>query len=454
MKKLLFIAFTICSVSYGAFAQKLLLDRVIATVGGEIILLSEVEEQFSYMKSQRAELGDEAKCMILDNLMLNSLLLNQSKRDSVLVTDEEVEQELTARVDQILSQMNNDIKQFEEYYGQTVSEVKEQFRDDLRNRKQIEKMRAKITEGMTVTPSEVKAYFADIPRDSLPYFNSEVEISEVVVTPKANELQKKITSDKLADLRSRIEKGESFATLAEKFSDDPMSARVGGDLGWAKRGTFVPAFEANAYRLEPNEISQVFESEFGFHIIQLLERRGNTIHARHILMKPEITQADLDEAKVTLDTVRAKINSKKLTFSQAVKEHSDKAAQSYHNDGRTVNPGSGNTFFETRDLDPDIYFATESMKINDISKPIEGHTSFDETQYRLIKLVSRTEPHKANLKQDYNKIQQATLETKKNKYVNDWLMQKVSGTFITVDPELRKKCPNVERWLEKGEKIK
>lgn len=454
LRKSIIIALTFLGIINAVFSQKQLLDRVVATVGGEIILLSEIEEQYSYMKSQRPEIAADTRCMILDNLMLNALLLNQSKRDSVLVTDEEVEQELTARVDQILSQMNNDIAQFESYYGQTVAEVKEQFREDLRNRKQTEKMRAKITEGMTVTPSEVQDYFSQIPRDSLPYFNSEVEISEIVITPKPNDLQKKITSDKLKDIRERIIKGESFATLAEKFSDDPMSARVGGDLGWAKRGTFVPAFEAAAYRLEPNDISEVFESEFGFHIVQLLERRGNSIHARHILLKPEVTQGDLDAVKAKLDSVRQKINDKKITFSQAVKDYSDKTAQSYHNDGRMVNQGSGNTFFETRDLEPDIYFATESMKIGELSKPIETVTSFNETQYRVIKLISRTEPHKANLRQDYNRIQQATLDSKKNKYINDWLLQKVSGTYITVDTELKASCPNVNRWLLNDSKIK
>jgi peptidyl-prolyl cis-trans isomerase SurA len=454
MKKIGFILIALFALMNGAFAQKQLLDRVISTVGGEIILLSEVEEQYSYMKSQRPEIEGDAKCMILDNLVLNALLLNQSKRDSVIVGDEEVEQELTARVDQILGQMNNDVSQFEAYYGQTVTEVKSQFRDDLRNRKQIERMRAKITEGMTVTPSEVQAYFKSIPKDSLPYFNSEVEISEILATPKANDLQKKITSDKLGDLRTRIEKGESFATLAEKFSEDPGSGRLGGDLGWAKRGTFVPAFEANAYRLAPNEISPVFESEFGFHIIQLLERRGNSIHARHILIKPEITAADFDLVKRKLDSVRTLINDKKITFSQAVKDYSDKTAQSYHNDGRMVNPNSGNTFFETRDLDPDIYFATESMKLTEISKPIEVRTQMGEVQYRLAKLITRTEPHRANLLQDYNKIQQATLEAKKSKFVNDWLLQKVSGTYMTVEEDLKKACPSIDRWLAKSDKIK
>lgn len=454
MKKLSFLIALFTVALSSAFAQKQVLDRVVATVGGEIILLSDIEDQFSYMKSQNADLKEDVKCMILDNLMLNSLLLNQAKRDSVVVTDEEVEQEMTARVEQILTQMNNDVNQFETYYGQTVAEVKAQFRDDLRNKKQIERMRAKITEGMTVTPSEVQAYFSSVPKDSLPYFNSEVELSEIVITPKANSFQKKLTAEKLADLRSRIEKGESFATLAEKFSDDPSSARVGGDLGWAKRGTFVTAFEGAAYKLEPNEISPVFESEFGFHIIQLLERRGNTIHARHILIKPEITPDDLTKAKNTLDSIRKEIIAGKLTFSRAVKDFSDKTAQSYHNDGRMVNQGSGNTFFETRDLDPDVYFATESMKINDISKPIETQTPFGETQFRIVRLNSRSEPHKANLKQDYNKVQQATLEAKKNRYINEWLLKKVGGTYMTIDDTYSKNCPNLQRWIEKSEKLK
>lgn len=453
MKKTICIFLLICC-SGKAFAQKQLLDRVVATVGGEIILHSDVEEQFSYLKSQQPELPENARCLIIDNLMLNALLLNQSKRDSLIVGEEEVEQELNARVDQILSQMNNDVNQFESYYGQTVAQVKEQFRDDLRNKKQIEKMRSKITEGMTVTPSEVTAFFKSMPRDSLPYFNSEVEISEILISPKANDLQKKITAAKLNDLRERIIKGESFADLAEKFSDDPMSGRAGGDLGWAKRGTFVPVFEGVAYKLEPNEISQVFESEYGFHFIQLLERRGNSIHARHILIKPEITQQDLDVVKSKLDSIRIRITNGKETFSQAVKAYSDKNAQSYHNDGRMVNPASGNTFFETRELDPDIYFATESMKIGEVSKPIESRTSFGETQFRIVKLISRTDPHRANLKQDYNKIQQATLESKKNTYVNDWLLKKVSGTYITVDPAIRSSCKNIEHWLTGTESIK
>ena len=447
MNKILITLFTLMSLS--VFGQKQLLDKVVCTVGGETILLSEVEDQFSYMKSQRGakeELPANARCLILDNLLLNALLVNQSKVDSVLVTNEEVEAELGTRIDQILGQMNNDIAQFESYYGQTVAQVKEQFRDDLRSKKQAERMRAKITEGVTVTPSEVQAFFKKIPKDSLPYFNSEVEISEIVMIPKVNETQRKIARDKLEDIRQRILKGENFATLAEKYSQDPSSGRVGGDLGWAKRGTFVPAFEAVAYRLQPNEKSELVESEFGFHFIELLERRGNSIHTRHILIKPEITENDKVLAKAKLDSVKQQLSDKKLNYSRGVKDFSDKSVQSYHNDGRMVNPASGNTFFETGDLDPDIYFATESMKVGDYSKVIEFQTPFGESHYRIVRLNSRTDPHKANLKQDYNKIQQAAIDAKKSKYTNDWLLKKVSGTYMMMDPKVETDCPNVTKW--------
>jgi peptidyl-prolyl cis-trans isomerase SurA len=450
MKKIFLAVFILFTTQI--FAQKELLDKIICNVGSETILLSEVEEQLSYMKSQSNEaLPPNARCLVLDNLMLNALLVNQSKVDSVLVAEEEVESDLNARIDQILTQMNNDMSQFESYYGQTISEVKEQFREDLRSKKQAERMRAKITENITVTPSEVQAFFQKIPYDSLPYFNSEVEISEIVMMPKVNDLQRKIARDKLENIRRRIVDGENFATLAEKFSQDPGSGRVGGDLGWAKRGTFVPAFEAMAYRLQPKELGEIIESEFGFHLIELLERRGNTIHTRHILIKPEISSEDLEKAKNRLDSVRNELSKGKLTFSRAVKDFSDKNVQSYHNDGRMVNPASGNTFFETGDLDPDIYFATESMKIGEISKVIEFETPFGEKQYRIVKLNARTNPHKANLKEDYNKIQKAAIDLKKNKYTNDWLLKKVKDTYIVIDKNVEAECPEVTKWTKQGD---
>lgn len=425
-------------------AQREVIDKVVATIGGELVLLSEVEEQFALMEAQNGVLPKDARCIILDQLMANKLLLNQSKLDSIEVSDAEVEEQLDARIERILSFMNNDVSQFEDYYGQTINEVKEQFREDLRNQLLIERMRGQVIASVSVTPSEVKAFFESIPRDSLPYFNSEVEVGEIVFKPIVNLEERQNAVTLLEDLKQQVEAGADFAELAAKHSDDG-SARAGGDLGWAKRGRYVPEFEAEAFKLEPNEISPVVESEFGFHIIQMMERRGNSIRVRHILIKPEITDTDLDLAKAHLDSVRQLILLDSMTFSQAVKQFSDKNVQSFNNDGRMVNAATGNTFFETGDLDPDIYFTIDTMEAGSVSAPFEFRDPTGEIYFRIVQLQSRTAPHKANLKQDYSKIQQAAIDSKKNEFISDWIAKKVESTYIKLD-QMYNACPNLDKW--------
>jgi peptidyl-prolyl cis-trans isomerase SurA len=302
---------------------------------------------------------------------------------------------------------------------------------------------------VTVTPSEVREFFKKIPKDSLPYFNQEVEIAEIVFKTKANDVEKNKAKTQLAGLREQIVSGKTpFEDLAKKYSQDPGSGREGGDLGWAKRGKFVPEFEAQAFKLDEGQISQVFESEFGYHILQLIERRGNTIHCRHILIKPEITDEDLVKAKTTLDSVRRLIMKDSMSFSYAVKQFGDKGTQSFHNDGRMTNPASGNNTFETRDLDPDTYFSIDSMKVSSITAPLEVIQPSGEKYYRLVKLISKSSPHKANLLQDYNKIQSATIEQKKNESLIKWIEEKSKNTFIKVDAMYRN-CPNLEKWGKK-----
>ncbi len=423
-----------------------IIDKVLGTVGGEVILLSEVEEQFALLKQQKGELDDGERCFIMESLIASKLLLNQSKLDSIEVTEAEVDQQLDARIQNILAYMNNDVSQFEAYYGQSVNEVKEGFREDLRNRLLTERMRASVIGDASVTPSEVKSFFARIPYDSLPYFNSEVEIGEIVYLPKVNPTQKAISLKKLEDLRKRIvEDGEDFAELAKVFSDDPGSARVGGDLGMQQRGTFVPEFEATAYALEKNEISEIIETEFGFHLLQLLERRGNNIHIRHILVKPEITNDDLLLAQHRLDSVRTLLEADSISFSAAVKRFSDENEQSYNNDGSMLNPQTGTTFFEIGDLDPDIYFTIDTMEVGGYSSPIAFEKQGGAKAYRMILLKTQTEPHKASLDRDYSKIKMATLEEKKNKFIGDWVMDKMGSTYIHFDKSYDT-CPNLQVW--------
>lgn len=448
MKKSIIIAFACLFLAQVGFSQKVVIDKVIAKVGSELVLLSELEEQRAYIESQQGGLPPDAKCNILSQILSQKLLLNQSKLDSIEVGEDEVETQMNARFDQILQYMGGDIAQFEAFYGQSIPQAKESMRVEMKNQLLTDRMRSQVLNSVNSTPSDVKEFFARIPVDSLPYFNSEVEIREIVIAPKVNEEEDRKAKELLESIRVRImEGGEDFADLARKFSDDPGSGRQGGNLGMTKRGSFVPEFEAAAYNLEENEIAKVIKSEFGYHLIQLLERRGNSINTRHILIKPEITQADLDLTVQLLDSVRLLVAGDSMTYSRAVKQFSSDKVQSYNNDGLLVNPQSGNAIFEIGDLEPDIYFTIDTMEVGDISSPIEYLDPRGEKLFKIILLQSRTDPHKASLSLDYAKIQKAAINEKKSLYIADWIDGKIGATFIDVDKEYRD-CGPLQKWLK------
>ena len=449
-----FLLLAVSSLAFTALhaqaPKKELIDKVIARVGDEYILLSDVEEQYASTKDSRGSVPDNFKCLSLDQIMVGKLLVNQAKIDSIYPKDEEVDQQLNARVDKILDYMGGNVEQFITYYNLTPESMKASMRDDMKDQIMGDKMRAKILEGLTVTPAEVKTFFANIPKDSLPYFNQEVELAEIVRKPKANEAQRSIARERLEKIRAEIVDGKKdFAELAKKFSQDPGSGKEGGDLGWAKRGKFVPEFEAQAFKLDEGQISDVFETEFGFHLMKLIERRGNAVHARHILIRPEIVEEDYVHTKAVLDSVRKAIASDSLNFSVAVKLFGDKNTQSFHNDGRLANPQNGTNTFETRELDPDTYFAIDSMKVGNISGPIEVTSPNGEKYYRCVKLISKTSPHKASIATDYNKIQAAALEQKKNKTLGNWIQNKNQATFIAID-KMYDNCANLDKWRKKA----
>lgn len=432
-----------------AQGDKAVIDRVVATVGGEIILLSEVQEQYAYAKQQQQEanLPDAYRCEVLQNLIVQKLLVNQAKLDSVEVKDEEVETQLNARIDRLMLYFNQDPKAIEEFYGQTIDQIKDQTRNDMRNQLLADRMQGQITSKATITPSEVQRFFSNIPKDSLPYFNAEVEIREIVYKPKVSAAEREKARTTIEELRKRIvEDGEDFSGLARKYSDDPGSATSGGDLGWQKRGTFVPEFEAMAYKLDKNQVSAVVETEFGFHVIQLIERRGNLIHCRHILIKPEISDNDIDAAKAKLDSIRQLIVDGKMTFSEAVKRFGDKNQQSFSNDGRVANPRTGNTFFEVTDLETTVFFAIDGKKEGDIAEPFQFKGPDGADMFRLVQLVSRSKPHQADLKQDYGKIQLAALEQKKASYTEKWVLEKLRNTYLSVS-DMFLACPNLQEML-------
>jgi len=427
--------------------QALILDKVIAKVGSEIVLLSEVEEQYAYAAQQTGTDSPEFKCQILESVIGQKLIVHQAKLDSVLVTNEEVELQLDQRLESVLRQMNGDEAFFEEYYKMTPNEMKDNLRDQQKQQMLAERMQAGLMADITVTPKEVVAFYESIPVDSLPYLNSEVEIGELVYEPKVNDEERDIAIKKAEDLREQLENGADFASLATKHSSDPGSAAQGGKLGFARRGSYVPDFEAAAFSLAKDEISEVVETEYGFHIIQMLERRGNNISLRHILITPTITQADLDLAKEELDSIRSNILAEKISFAKAVSMFSSESSMSKNNSGRMVNPATGNTFFETKDLPTDIYFEIESLGLEEISEPLEFKTQRGVTQYRIVQLQSQTNPHRASLEEDYSKIQGYARESKKQEFFYNWINSKMKDTFIEISPEY-KGCPTISMFAK------
>ncbi len=456
MKKMLVILpvtiFLLLSADRVWAQDPITLDKIVAKVGGEVIFHSDVEEQMAMMRERKSTPGKNEQCLILESLMAQSLLVHYAKIDSVEVTDDEVESEIDARMNQILGYMNNDRKLFQEVYGQTVSEMREQVKEDMLRKLLGDRMQGEIMNKVEVTPAEVVVFFGRIPKDSLPYFNAEVEIAEIVVFPQINEQERNNALEKMTKVKLALVQGEDFAALAKKYSEDG-SAKDGGDLGWTTRGSFVPEFEATAFQLEINQTSDIIETEFGYHIIQLLERRGNSIHTRHILVRPKITDADLQLARTKLDSITKLVVLDSISFADAVRRVGDKRVQSFSNNGRIINPKSNNTFFETADVDSEIFFSIDTLDLWEISPPIEYRTPQGDYIYKVVQLQGRTPPHQASLKLDYSRIQEAARESKRNEVFSNWVDKHIPDTYIMLDPQYRD-CPNIDRWQAKWMSVK
>jgi len=431
----------------GVNAQAYLLDKVVAKVGSEFVLLSDIEDQYAYAKSQDPSLGDDIKCTILDNIVAQKMIVYQAKLDSVEVSDAEVNSQLDFRFDNILRQMNGDEEFFKEYYGASILEMKERYREDQKQQILAERMQSQLINSVRVTPQEVQDFYDQIPADSLPYLDSEVELGEITVKPQVNEEEKLKAKTQLEELRASIMSGEqTFEAMAIKFSMDQGSGARGGDLGFAKRGSYVPEFEATVYGLEKDEVSEVIETEFGYHIIKMLERRGNSIRAKHILIKPKLTDADFQNAKDLLDSVKNLIKIDSLTFEKAVKRYSFEKAESYNNNGRMKNRNTGNTFFQTDQLDPDVYLEIIDLNVGELSNIIEYKDYSGETMFRIVKLQNMTRPHKANLAQDYDKIKRFAKESKKAEYFQSWVTEKKAVTFVKIMDDSFKNCTQLEGY--------
>ena len=431
-------------LSNNLLAQKVI-DEIVAIIGDEIVLASDIETQYNQYISQGFTNRTEIRCQIAEDLLYQKLLLNQAKIDSLNVSEQEIEGELDKRIRYFISQVGSKEK-LEDFYGKSIVQIKSEFRSLIKDQLLSQKMQLGITADVKVTPSEVKSYFSTLTKDSIPTIEAEIEISQIVIKPEVSEKEKQNVISKLESFKERVQKGENFKVLATLYSDDPGSAKNGGELGFVGRGDLVPAFEAAAYKLKGDEISKIIKSEFGYHIIQLIERRGEQINVRHILLKPKVSSTQLMETKKEIDEISSKILAGEITFEKAAIEFSDD--ESKNNEGLLINSNSGSSMFLMQDLDPSLYFIIEKMQEGEVSAPVIMQTSQGEKAYRLIKLRKKNSAHTANLTNDYDKIQNAALSGKKQETINNWLKEKIIKTYIKVEKNLQN-CTFDYNWNKK-----
>ncbi len=424
------------------------IDQVIAVVGGNIILESEVEAQYMQYKMEYGNVSsqsDEIKCSLFETMLYQKLLLNQAELDSVEVSDAQVEQEMDRRLRHYISMIGSPEK-FEEYYQKSIIEFKEELREQVRELIRVEDVQRTITANVTVTPSEVRSFFRKIPSDSLPLINSEVEMAQVVKLPPINYEETEKVKNKLREFRLRVINGETFATLAILYSEDPGSAKNGGELGLFGRGEMFPAFEAAAFTLKSGEVSDIVETEAGYHILQLIERRGEYVNVRHILIRPKVSPLDLAKAKIELDSIAELIEKGEYTFEEAVQKFSDDPSK--NNGGLLINPMTGTSLFDSDQMDPKVFFVVDKLEVGDISAPVQFQTQDGKDAYRILYLKSRTDPHKANLKQDWDKIHDWALEEKKQETIGEWISEKSENTYVKINNNY-KDCVFINTWANR-----
>jgi peptidyl-prolyl cis-trans isomerase SurA len=430
-----------------AGAQPRNLDKIAAVVGSSIVLKSDIELRYANALASGMPPNDSYKCDILKSFITQKLLAQQAVIDSVTVTDDEVDNDMDRRMRNMISKAGGQDK-LEGFLGRSLLQYKDEIRGDIKENMVAQKMQAKITEKITVTPLDVENFFKKTAKDSLPTFNKEVEVGEIVFQPKLNDAEKEDARHKAEELLARVKKGEDFATLARLYSNDTGSAPDGGDLGFADRNTFVKEFAAWAFRLKPGEISPVFETEFGFHFLQVLERRGEQVHVRHILIMPAVTQASLERAKLKADSIYTMlIKNKNYPFSTAAATYSDNRETKF-NGGMMLNAENvevRSTYIPTDKLDPLVALTVDTMKVGEISKPQQFTESNGKKDYKILYLKSATDAHKANLKQDFPKIKQAALDDKISRTVSQWFEKRRKETFIKIDAEYQS-CPQVNGW--------
>ena len=420
------------------------IDKVEAIIGDEIVLTSEIESQYLQYLSQGNAKSEAVKCEIIEDLLFQKLLINQAKIDSVVVSDDEVDAEITKRLTYFESQLGS-VTKVEEYFGKSKVEIVLELGKVIKDQFLAERVQRGISSDIKVTPAEVKEFF-NLQNDAdIPVVPAKVEVAQVIVKPEISEEQKDKLRDKLNSFRERVYKGEDFKMLATLYSDDPGSATRGGELGFVNRGDLVPEFERAAFRLKEGEISEVVESQFGFHIVQLIERRGEQINVRHILLKTKVSSTALYNAKLKIEEVEKELKAGTITFDEAVEKYSDD--ESKNNNGLLLNPKTMSTLHAIDEMSPTLKFAVENLEEGTFSSPAVAQIPDETKAYRILMLNKRIEEHKANLFDDFSMIKDFAINIKKQEELMKWIAKKISNTYIKINDDISA-CEFKNKWVK------
>jgi peptidyl-prolyl cis-trans isomerase SurA len=429
-------------------AQDKVVDQIIAVVGNNIILKSEVEEMFIQQQAQGITSQGDMKCEILEDFLVDKLLIAEALLDTnIVVTDNQINQQMDNRLQMYVAHFGSE-KEVENFFKKSIPEIKAELRDVMRNMLLSNQMKSKIVENVTVTPSEVRFFYRNLSEDEIPFIPPQYEYQQITLIPEIELEEENRVKAQLRDLKRRVEEGgASFATLAVMYSEAPES-RLGGEIGYLGRAQLDPAYAAAAFNLRDNRVSNVVKSEFGYHIIQLIDRKGERINTRHILMRPKVAPEALELAKSRLDSLGNIIRKNDLTFENAAMLFSqDKTTR--NNGGLAINPQTLSSKFSAEEIDPDISKIITTLKINEISDPFQTiDPTTRQTVYKMIRLVSKTNGHKANLQNDYQHLAELYLEKKRKEVLEKWISTQQARTYIRIDNTYTNCNYQFENWIK------
>ncbi len=435
--------------AYVAMAQNNIAEEVVWWIGDEPIYKSEVEEMYQTMLYENSDINGDPYCVIPEKLAVEKLFLHQAALDSVDVQDAMVTQEVDRRINYMIANLGTQEK-LEQFYRRPLPEIRETMMEAMRNNYKVSQVQKSLTSNLKVTPSDVRRYFNNLPADSIPFVPLQVETQIMTLNPVIPREEIDEVKARLRDYADRVNKGESdFSTLAILYSEDTGSSLRGGELGFSGKGQLVPEYAAVAFNLnDPKKVSKIVETEYGFHIIQLIEKRGDRINTRHILLRPKVSDKDLIDAMHRLDTVRADIMAEKVTFEEAVPWVSqDKDTR--NNKGVMVNDENGTTLFEMGQLPQEVSAVVSKMSVGEVSKPfIMKDPKRNRDIVAMVKLTNRIEGHRANLSDDYQKIKDMYEASMKAKIIADWTEKKIKDTYIRIEDGWRN-CDFVhDGWIK------